>query len=1381
VLLGRADGHDEARVAREDRAHLRGTEVLETLRTVLRRVAHWELAGLIAAGALAAWLRAPTLVVAGAACVAGAAAVALAVRSRPIAALLAGAVLLIGATRVMQTSIRVGAIERAWDDSDGVRWQLVAAAGARLDRELADAVALVRALAESGVAAAAASREDAFASLDAAVRGGGPERGVLVTDPTGRPWAWAGRHRMPASRAAARDTALLEVRITPFYAVLSAGRQGPGGREVVAHLLLAADSVVPDAGRGLGAQFARTTGVRLEVFPPGGGPQRDDVFDYCVPGCRAAGVVPDTLFSVRLVPPTQGAYRDAVLARGSAWGAAATVLLLLVLVMLGGRWTRVLAVAGLALALLLTPAGMRLPLGRLFSPAVYYADLLGPLTTSAGALIVTAALVTIAAVVFLATNATRRPALAAAVALVVAAPFLLLRLSAGITPPIEGADASLWLIWQVGLAAAGLAILLSAAALARLGGGPPTGRWMRVAAVLLPPVVAVVGLSTWRPGSGWPLWYLLAWVAPFGLTVLPRPRVVTMVLAGLAAGTNAVVLVWGAAADGRVLQADRDASGIRQGSDPIALGLLERFGSSLERGPPPRNAAQLYQQWQRSPLEADRYPAVLSIWDSAGTERVRLPLAELTGLTTGVAHTVAQEAGAFGIVVVEGVSQAPDLHYVMAVPTARGQVVTVGLGPRTRLIPPVRVARFLRGERVLAPPYTLTLGPPLDVGGAAPTPVGLRWRRDGRSARGETQVEIGPVRRRLVADVPLGAAGSLLVRGTLVVVGDLLVALLLWVVAEHVAGRRILRIPLRDLLRARSYRRRLTVAFAVFFVVPTVGFASWVGARLRDEARRTRDVATQQTLAEAAGDVRAIGRRAAGPADSVLQELAARLNTELLLYDGGALRAVSAPVLAELGVVAWYLDPRVSRALTAGGVTEVDTDQRIAGRLTRVGYRDLETDPDPTLVLAAPRLLEDPELVRNEEDLAFGLLIVTLGGLLAAFALAALAARALATPVHALEQAAADVGRGRAPVLAPEEAPEEFAPVMQAFERMARDVRTSQTALEAARQRTAAVLRNVATGVVALDDTFRVVTSNPRAEELLGVELHAGDALDERSPAEWLPVWGFVRDLGRGADDREPREFTLGGRQIRVQVAPLSGTTTGWVVALDDVTDLSHAVRILAWGELARQVAHEIKNPLTPIRLGVQHLRRVFDASRGDFPEILDRTSRQILAEIERLDAIARAFSRFGAPPAGTEPLGSVDVAEVARDAAALYALGEQEVVRVEGVPPAPALARRDELKEVLINLVENARVAGARVVTIRLGGADDEVAIMVEDDGRGIPAEDLPRVLEPRFSTTTSGTGLGLAICRRLVESWNGRIAVESTEGVGTTVRLVLRAGQTG
>jgi signal transduction histidine kinase len=1333
---------------------------------VLRgRVAHWELATVVTAAALAGWLRNPHLGMAVAALVAGALAAVLAARPRPVTGILIGATVLFGVGVALRTSARVAEAETAWEvDSVGVRWRLVEAAGRRLDAELARAVADVRTLADAGTRAAALDRDAAFADLADATAGRGAERGVMVFDSAGRPWAWGGRHRMPAANEVG-----LEVRITPFYAVLSAGRQGGAGRRAVGHVLLAADSVVPDAGRALAEQFARASGVRLEVFPPGGGPVLADVFDYCVPACSSTEAVPDTLFSVRLVPPTQSTYRRRLLDTGTARVAGAVVALLIIPILLGGIGGRVLGVAGLGAGLVVADVGRGLPLGRLFSPASYYADLLGPLSASGGALIVTAVLVTVAIVGIWERPWKARWALGAAAVLGAAVPFLLRRLAAGITPPIEGADPQLWLMWQLTLAVAGAAVLLGAAALARFGGAPRGTAWTAAAGVAASVALAVLALGIWAPARGWPIWHALLWVPVFALAVLPARRIATVALVAVVTGAYATALAWGAAADGRVLQADRDAAAVRQGSDPIALGLLERFGGSLERGAPPRTAAELYQRWQRSPLEADRYPAVLGIWDSTGTERVQLALAELSNLTPGLVRGVALEAGAFGIVVVEGVSAASDVHYVLAVPMRNGQVLTVGLGPRTRLIQPVRVARFLRGERVLPNPYVLTAVP---APAGEPSPA-IRWWREGWMARGEARSGQGTSARRILAEVPLGMPGSLMVRGTLVIVVDVLVMALLWGLGEHVVGRRILAATGAGLLGRRSYRRRLAAAFAVFFVVPTVTFAAWVGARLQDEARRSRDVATRQILAEAAGDARAL----AGGADrsDSLRALAGRVDAEMLLYADAELQGTSAPILAELGVVDWYLAPEVVRALNDGGDVEAAADQRIAGRPTRVAYRELEVGAPTELVLAVPRLLEDPATLRNERDLIFGLLVVTLAGLAAAMGLASVAARALATPVQALQRAAEQVGRGELPSPFSPDAPGEFAPVMEAFERMAGDVRRSQAALEAARQRTAAVLRNVATGVVALDEAWKIVTSNPRAEELLGVILHAGDVLERVSPPAWASLWEWVAAVSRGADDSEPREFAIGDRQIRAHVAPLVGAARGWVVALDDVSDLSRVVRVLAWGELARQIAHEIKNPLTPIRLGVQHLRRAYEAPRGDFGEVLDHTSRQILAEIERLDAVARAFSRFGAPPAGQEPLARVDAAAVAQDTAALYALGEQGRVEVTGARPLMVHARRDELKEVLINLVENARAAGATNVTIRLTDGT-EAAVAVEDDGPGISAEDLPRVLDPQFSTTTSGAGLGLAICRRLVESWDGRITVESAPGTGTTVRLVLR-----
>jgi two-component system nitrogen regulation sensor histidine kinase NtrY len=234
--------------------------------------------------------------------------------------------------------------------------------------------------------------------------------------------------------------------------------------------------------------------------------------------------------------------------------------------------------------------------------------------------------------------------------------------------------------------------------------------------------------------------------------------------------------------------------------------------------------------------------------------------------------------------------------------------------------------------------------------------------------------------------------------------------------------------------------------------------------------------------------------------------------------------------------------------------------------------------------------------------------------------------------------------------------------------------------------------------------------------------------------------------------------------------------------AAADVEKGQEAQRVLAWGEMARQVAHEIKNPLTPIRLGIQHLMRVHREHPGELGGVVDGTGRRILAEIDRLDAIARAFSRFAFPAGPAAPLETVDAAEVVREVVGLYRLGQAPLRwEIEAASPVMVMVRRDEFVEVLVNLFENARDAAATRVVVSVarpaaaGLPAERAVIAVADDGRGISPALLPRVFEPRFSTTTSGSGLGLAIARRLVEGWGGTIGIASAEGAGTTVTLRL------
>ena len=1006
--------------------------------------------------------------------------------------------------------------------------------------------------------------------------------------------------------------------------------------------------------------------------------------------------------------------------------------------------------------------------------------MLGVASTSAGTLFVAAVLLLAAAGVVWRRGAPRRWwAAAAAALLVLAAPYLVRYFGRGIAPPAGGVSLGLWLSWQAALAVTAMALVLLAAALVRGPDEPARVPWALPAACAWAALAAVAGLWLWSPYGAWPEWYTFLWLPALFGVIVPAPRRWALPGIAVVAGTAAALVTWGAAVEGRLALAERDARRLGQEGDALAVAQLERLGQQVGAQPPPRSAGELYALWLASPLVGQDYPAALALWDRAGRPLADIRLAPLE-LRAGLLSALAASTGSGSGPRVERIDGIPGVHYVLVAPLATGDVLTVGVGPRTRYLPPDRTARFLRGDPRVQPPYTILVSPaPGSTAAGAP----FRWRREGWAARGERQVEMVGGLRHVHLRVDLRGPWALLVRGALVVLLDVAVLGVVWLFGLAVAEGWRPRMPALVSTLRTSYRARLTAALVTFFVLPVLGFAAWSFARLADEARRSGDLLVRQTLRDAAGSAETIAGDRPEAVGGAVADLGRRLDAELWLYRNGLLAATSSPVMRELGLVDPFLAPRAFLRLTLQDELELTMDARTAGRPTRVGYLVVAAGPPrEQVILAAPQLLDDELVRRQQEDLALVLVLATLGGLVAAAYLAGLAARGLARPVAALRDAALAVGRGAVPPGFPPGAPREFEPVLSAFERMVTDVRRSQGALEEARERTAQVLANVATGVIAVDDALRVTMANPRAAEVLGEALAPGDVLPRTAPPEWGPVWEAVNAfVAAKRDTIAEREFEIGGRQIRVQLAPLGPSPDGCVIALDDATALTRAARVLAWGEMARQVAHEIKNPLTPIRLGIQHLQRVRRGTEGGaFEATLQETAQRILVEIDRLDGIARAFSRFGAPAAEQLPLEPVDLAGAAREVVQLYGLGSsaQSAARFEvQVEPgaAPALARKDEVKEVLVNLLENARNAEATHVTVHVAGGGRRLTVV--DDGRGIPAEALPRVFEPTFSTTSSGSGLGLAIARRLVESWGGSIALESEPGRGTTVTLTLQA----
>ncbi len=1330
------------------------------------------MAGCLASLAAAEWLHGDAAVWAILSLVAGVAAFVLAVKppaprpKLPFAAallsLVLGVVLAGGALRVW----RIECCWAAWRESR------VPATSRALQHSLGSAIAEARRLAERAATAAALPRSEVFDQLRGEMGGRQAiERGIAIipADPNAAPIAWLGRHRMIPRP----DTTELQAVMTPFYAVLEARRQTQAAVAVGSVLLWAAPAIA-DGDRSIAAAFAHEHDVSLRFFPAGLGPRDSNVFEICPPpnGCERG----DTLFSVQTIPPSQGDAKLAALAR-TAWFARLALGALLVLLLVAaprgrGRW---------AVALVGAWTLVRAPMGPAawFSPATFYRPIAEVIGTSAGSLFVTGALILLGAGWLWRRGIARtRLGIVAATILILLAPYVVRYFGRGIAPPATGVSLGLWLSWQAALAVTAMAIILLAAALVRGSTEPTRASWALPVACAWGALATISGLWLWSPHGAWPEWYTFLWLPALLGAILPAPRRWALVGVAVVAGTAAALLTWGAAVEGRLSLATRDAQRLGREGDPVAVALLERLSEQVtaRRRPPPTSVADLYALWATSSLGAEDYPAMLGLWNTDGVLLAELRLASLD-LRPALLSTLVRTAEG---PCVEPLERSPGTHYVLLAPLENGTVLTVGVGPRTLYLPPNRVARFLRGAPSIEPPYAITL--------SLPTHTDTRhlgdvvWRREGWSARGERRIELPEGGSHVHLRVDLRGPWALLVRGVLVVALDVAVLAAVWLFGLVVADGWRPRIATLVATLRMSYRAQLTAVLSVFLVLPVLGFAAWSFARLADESRRAGDLLIRQTLRDAAGGGESVALESPEAVRQSLAELGRRLDAELWLYRRGVLVGTSSPVLAELGLVNPFLATTAFQATLADEL-EVTTDARVAGRRTRIGYRVVGPGvPGDQAVLAVPRLLDDESVRQRQEDLALALVLGTVVGLLAAMYLAGIAARRLAKPVAALREAALAVGRGTEPQAFPLGAPREFEPVFSAFERMVTDVRRSQAALEEARLRTARVLANVATGVIAVDEGLRVTMANPRASELVlgGTEtLAPGNVLPRTTAAGWAPVWQAVAEfIATNRDVIQEREFEVAGRQIRVQLALLGAAPDGCVIALDDATALTRAARVLAWGEMARQVAHEIKNPLTPIRLGIQHLQRVRGKGQSTaFEATLNETSERILAEIDRLDGIARAFSRFGAPPSDTEqlPLEPVDLAATAREVVQLYDLGTATRFDVRAGNGAPAaLARKDEVKEVLVNLLENARNADAKRVTVHVAASGRQLT--VADDGRGISAEALPRVFEPTFSTTSSGAGLGLAISRRLVESWGGVITLESVPGKGTRVTLTLR-----
>jgi two-component system nitrogen regulation sensor histidine kinase NtrY len=415
-------------------------------------------------------------------------------------------------------------------------------------------------------------------------------------------------------------------------------------------------------------------------------------------------------------------------------------------------------------------------------------------------------------------------------------------------------------------------------------------------------------------------------------------------------------------------------------------------------------------------------------------------------------------------------------------------------------------------------------------------------------------------------------------------------------------------------------------------------------------------------------------------------------------------------------------------------------------------------------------------------QLAFALMytVIALAVLLSAAWLGLSFANRLVAPIRRLIGAANIVSTGNLYIQVPVQRSEgDLAQLGETFNRMTYELRTQRDDLMRARdvidQRrrfTEAVLAGASAGVIGIDAEGRISILNRSAEKLID-RLEAaviGHSLAEIVP-ELKDVFanaqlGIQRLVqGQVTINRQGRERNL---SVRVTTEQSPGGERGYVITLDDITELVVAQRSSAWADIARRIAHEIKNPLTPIQLSAERLRRKYGSVITEDRAVFEQCTDTIVRQVEDIKRMVDEFSKFARMPKPV--IAAEDVADTVRQAVFLMRVGNADIaIDLElAEDPMPARFDRRLISQALTNIVKNAAEAIAAVPSAERGGGrirviaardGDDVVIDVIDNGIGLPKENRNRLLEPYVTTREKGTGLGLAIVGRILEEHGGRI----------------------
>jgi PAS domain S-box-containing protein len=685
------------------------------------------------------------------------------------------------------------------------------------------------------------------------------------------------------------------------------------------------------------------------------------------------------------------------------------------------------------------------------------------------------------------------------------------------------------------------------------------------------------------------------------------------------------------------------------------------------------------------------------------------------------------------------------------------------------------------GDRALLLPWRRATPPEGAALGVAETPDGPAWFWSERHGDTTTTVylpRLGPLAG--LERVGIHAVGSLLAMAMLAAFG------LLLVLGDDTIRRRLS-------VALRSYSRRLILILTLLIVVPLLlldaVLVRALDQRLESEHRAAAEVAlevAQRVLSEYLLALEpGFGIRAVLEQE-VLDWLSQVVDREVNVYWGAQSFASSRPELFTAGLLPTRIPGDVFSELALRQDALAARTRTAAGRTYVELYAPLEVaQPDLSLdrrfYLSTPLLAQEEAVGLELARLGRRVVVVTVALLLLVLAVGARLAAGFTRPVMEIVGGTDRIARGATSLgLRPSEP--ELRTLVAAIDEMASRLAQSRADLVREKQVIETMIESISTAVVSLDQDRRVMMHNQAAKTMLGVEVGAPIAqVAAAAPIEGLQQ--FLRDAEKEADSaplhRRLRSAVGEDREWSVIWVPVpGGGDPAALLVVEDVTEILRAQRLEAWAEMARIIAHEVKNPLTPIRLSTEHMQQVYASAPERFDEVFERCTANILVQVEELRAIASEFSTYSRVP--HMDLRPGDVVALARSVTAAYQVAPPPGVDIRfesSTPTAPARFDERLLSRALRNLLENA-VRASRdhgEVSVRVDTDNGSIAIDVSDRGPGVRAEDMSRIFEPYFSTYDAGTGLGLPIARRIVEVHGGSITASNRFGGGLAVHITL------